>query len=330
MNENKYFPIDCTKVVLALMIVAMHTGLPGEMPHTVQRIIEPLLEIAVPLFFVFSGFFFARKMNWRQTSSRILRLYAFWLLLSWPLCFNNYEGLTVIECIQKTIFSGAFNVAWFLVTLLWCTVITGMTLRSKKHWTLRFVALSIVATVLYIMCISSFCYPQMAEFEPLGFLMRGYRTLFFTINWSVPHGLLFFLIGVGIYHYRIRMKTGWAWSLLILSLIFFAFECYYLSVYGLKHRNPSAAFSVPPLAIAILMTMLCYCRPTPTAARGKLMREYSTMLYLAHPMIMFLLFWFFGFKSGIAGFSATLAIFTFAFMLYQRLRPKFPILKYAC
>lgn len=61
------------------------------------------------------------------------------------------------------------------------------------------------------------------------------------------------------------------------------------------------------------------------------MRQISTMLYLSHPMIMFLLYRATGINSGLPRFAATLAVFAVIFVAYHYLcnRRYFHWLRYA-
>ena len=69
--ENKYYFIDKTKIVLAILVIVLHSG-----PNPS---IEMICNVAVPLFFSFSGFFYSRsRKSWADFSKRILLLYAFW------------------------------------------------------------------------------------------------------------------------------------------------------------------------------------------------------------------------------------------------------------
>lgn len=325
---NRYFTINCTKMVLAVMVVCLHSCLlTGN--HIADTAIHILLQLPVPLFFSFSGFFFA-KGNLKKSVRHILSLYAFWLIVCWPLTITVYRDMTFMQAIGQTLFSGAFSVAWFLVALLWCMIITSavMHIRCKKVAVTLLLALGIG---LYILCISQFCYKTLLNSGIGGTIISGYKSIFHTIAWSFPQGLVFFAVGYLFNLYDIRLRKSTAAALAVPAIALYAAEAWLIINHGLGN-DIIATFAMMPAVPALTALILSFCCPTPYVTQGKRLREASTMLYLSHPMIMFLLYRAFGITGGLMRLLPTLAIFTIMFAVYLRLRERrgFQWLRYAC
>lgn len=85
---KNYDVLDLTKLVLSIMIVAIHTSL-------FPNILYPWLRLAVPLFFIISSFLLFSKVNNVSLTEkdivvknyiiRQLKLYLFWFIILLPL-----------------------------------------------------------------------------------------------------------------------------------------------------------------------------------------------------------------------------------------------------
>ena len=74
--------LDCLKVILSVLIVILHSHPLGEKYH---YIFYPLVRVAVPVFFIISGFLFFNKCErinpidaLKRYVIRNMKLYAFW------------------------------------------------------------------------------------------------------------------------------------------------------------------------------------------------------------------------------------------------------------
>lgn len=92
-KKPKLDMVDLTKLILAFMVVAIHTYLLGEY-------IYPFVRLAVPTFFVFTGYFTFRKIDFetdkkiqknifRITLKRYIILYMVWFMILLPYTIDN-------------------------------------------------------------------------------------------------------------------------------------------------------------------------------------------------------------------------------------------------
>lgn len=55
--------VDCVKLLMALVVVAIHTLPPATFPKGISRCVSAVYALAVPFFFVASGFFLGYKVS---------------------------------------------------------------------------------------------------------------------------------------------------------------------------------------------------------------------------------------------------------------------------
>lgn len=98
-----YYNIDIAKVVFAIFVVAIHTLQPftATLSSEARHIVTALLSLAVPFFFVASGFLLGNKLNSTNREGqlaylkkwiyRIGRLYLFWTLIYLPYAIYGFS-----------------------------------------------------------------------------------------------------------------------------------------------------------------------------------------------------------------------------------------------
>lgn len=115
-SESYYgWRFDLLRLILALLVVAIHT-------YPFPTYMNPLLDLAVPLFFIMSSFFF---FGGSKTLPRFLKrnayLYLFWFtLLLVPTAFIRgwYKSFNVLLFIRNIVFYETFKASWFISALM--------------------------------------------------------------------------------------------------------------------------------------------------------------------------------------------------------------------
>ncbi|MBU2957556.1 acyltransferase family protein [Paracoccus sp. 1_MG-2023] len=102
------------RLLLALSVIALHSGFPDGAPALVyQSLINGLFRLAVPVFAVISGFFFLGAMRSGRAGAyigRILSLYAMWMVIYLPIYGPDF---TSVGHAAQLFFFGYFHL-WFL------------------------------------------------------------------------------------------------------------------------------------------------------------------------------------------------------------------------
>lgn len=139
-SYKKYNAIDILKLVLAVLVMVIHSGID-------KTVLSPVLRTAVPLFFIISGYFFFSKnrmlLSGRERNAalakfakRNLFLYLFWSVIQFPIWFfiRGYyqdgfiDGMLI--ALKGILLGGGFTGGWYIVALVIGVVLVF--LASKK------------------------------------------------------------------------------------------------------------------------------------------------------------------------------------------------------
>ena len=155
VNGNKY---DILKLVLAILIVGIHSSKAG-------MILRPVLRLAVPLFFMISSYLFFLKQgtlnSWQERlkglkkyAKRILLLYLFWFVLLLPCTIYYREwyvdfGPEKLLVIARSFFFGStFIASWFLMASLMGVAIVWL----LASWKMRNGWIIGSGAAIYVLC----------------------------------------------------------------------------------------------------------------------------------------------------------------------------------
>ncbi len=194
---------DILKIVLSLFVVAIHSNL-------LIHVLSPWIRIAVPLFFIMSGYFFFSKLNCASNYSqqktflknfiiRNILLYAFWFICLLPIFLYIRRDLLFGHGIIKGIFvflkylllNGTFTASWYIVATIYGTLVIFFLLRKLPN-----ALLIALASLLYIVATISSSYPQLiAENEITYFLYSGFTNYISPIPNSFVVAVAWLIIG---------------------------------------------------------------------------------------------------------------------------------------
>ena len=129
MKHRYSAELDFTKAVLALLVTALHTFLNTPNPR-LYPLLNPLTRMAVPTFFILSGYFFFRKINkvdsverkivLINTEKRYVALYGFWFILLLPVTLRTDFTLfdSPLHFLKQLIFNSTFSDSWYIMALI--------------------------------------------------------------------------------------------------------------------------------------------------------------------------------------------------------------------
>lgn len=153
-----YYSIDCAKVLFAVFVVGIHTLAPftATLSIEAQRVITAILSMAVPFFFVASGFLLGNKLNSTDREGqlvylkkwiyRIGRLYLLWTLIYLPYAIYGFsiEKLSFIKSVAiytRNIILVGENYwswpLWYLLAMFIAGCIIYLLLRiniQRRYW----------------------------------------------------------------------------------------------------------------------------------------------------------------------------------------------------
>ena len=150
--RKNYNNIDLFKFIMALVVVAIHTGPFAAAGPLINRIWTPLSQLAVPFFFLSSTFLIGDRNPTpeallpalRKQTRKIAKLYLIWTAAYLPLTVYHFitAGYSVPAALrsflQGTLFIGEnFNswMLWYLLSALYAQLFTiAMLKKDMKPW----------------------------------------------------------------------------------------------------------------------------------------------------------------------------------------------------
>lgn len=141
-HNHEYIGVDICKYIMAFAVVAIHVSSPACIGIKLPDILEWFVRLAVPFFFVATGFFLQHKLDrmtveeriktLRQRSLQLIKLFSYWLIIYFPI--SLYLAIDSGRPYLKSVAIYVFNV-----------VING---ESSYAWPLWFIySLSIVCLI---------------------------------------------------------------------------------------------------------------------------------------------------------------------------------------
>lgn len=210
-EQTNYGVIDVARFVMSILVIAIHVdtfySIQGETSATLFRDITGL---AVPFFFVTSGFFFREKSE-RHSKKYILKLlktYICWTVVYIPLTVFYYwsHGLSaaaaLLQFVQRFVLVGenfySFQL-WYLPALICSVVLYQLGARIFDRRKCSTNAILMIAILLFIggRAITFLSSGQM-EIPLISFVARLYFRIFVTTRNGMFYGFAFFMIGLWI------------------------------------------------------------------------------------------------------------------------------------
>ena len=296
IKENNYVLIDVLKFICALFVVGIHSNIMNDVNNTIQWYIMHLFfRIAVPFFFIASGFLFGKKILKGEeglkniTTKQIKRLlipFIFWMLVGLPYVIMTMTGDNILIIILKILRQVVFypwGALWFTLALIVAILMEYYFLKKKK------LKIAIVlGIVFYIIALLGNSYYFVLEGTPLKGLMDIYRKVCITTRNGVFEAFPIFTIGVYIASKEKSIervsnsKLAFSFILIILIQILevtFIRNCNYIDDHSLF---------ITTIFIVSIMLMICikFRSVKLKFVNNKLLRNLSTGIYFLHSPIL--------------------------------------------
>lgn len=338
--QKNYDSLDMLKFILSLTILAIHSGLFG-------GAIYPYARLAVPLFFIISGFFAFGKLDNISDSQRrwsalwnmllrYLKLYGFWFVVLSPVTFlfRGYfrDGLVsgLVKLLEGFLFTSTFQGSWYLMACIQGILVVY--LLSRKFGNKTILALSI-PFYIYATLVSK--HESLISTVPVlkkwvDILHGPFPTPYGSVILSTIYITLGKMTADGDFR-NIKKRT---------SLFLAAAFCGLLLVeYGLhtRHewfvRSADCWLMLAPAALFVFLIVLNLDLQIPQAS---LLRKLSTLLYCQHMAVIYIfdiLFYKLGIPNsmGVTLFLCTLITTVVSSLIILKLKDKkaFGFLRYA-
>lgn len=220
MNKS-YSSIDFFKFIMAVCVVALHTNLiKGCTNAIIIAIYDSFISLAVPFFFISSGFLLARKLNYpfsdeqsidyiRLYLSRMIKLYLLWTAIYFPVAVyyfvNEDMGLikAVLLYIKGFVFVGEQYNSWHLWYLLSTIYALIIIIILLKYIHLKPEKILIMGMIVYIVGI---VITYLVDFEGnmhILFLLIKKIVMYSISSGRILSGFMYISVGMVIFRKQV-------------------------------------------------------------------------------------------------------------------------------
>lgn len=304
MSEKNYYSLDIAKFISALLVIAIHTAPLIDLNATANFVfVQIIARIAVPFFFITSGFLFFRHIDmsreWNDYANitylkryefRIFRMYLIWTILYLPfsyLLLRGGDGITmqsILMYVRDFFFQGSYYHLWFLPSLMFA-VFAVYVLRSyvsMKH-------VLIISGILYIIGMLGNVYGDTLSTIPVvSNLFALYTQVFVTTRNGLFFGMIFIAMGACIANRTMLTPLKGRYIGFLVAIILLCVESFGLKELGIMKDLTSMYVMLVPVVwflFHILIRFELKKRPI-----YRFLRTSSLLIYTVHIMFTVVLF----------------------------------------
>ncbi|MCI6995619.1 MAG: acyltransferase [Eubacterium sp.] len=300
MVETKrkvYTGIDLFKLIAAILVVILHaiettSWYPNEIKFVITR-------VAVPFFFISSGFFFYKGLEKAEDihdyfvkyEKNILRMFLVWALIIYSpfeviSYTNKYPGAGVLKTalyLVRRIFIIGPGPYWYLVALIGASCFLYACYK-KENEKLLLVGMA----VGFILEIAYSCFRGILSNVELFRLI--FNAIYFVYSWEFNFfmfGIPFMGIGFLVARHNKSLKSNYAFLLLILSTMMRIVE------YNLPVWFPSTFWRNNEISLFFILQAYAFFMLGKDIQLGinyntsKLLRELSSCIYFLHAIVLY-------------------------------------------
>lgn len=288
IEKKNYSGIDCFRFIAALLIVAIHTSPLASFSGTGDFILTRITaRVAVPFFFVTSGFFLISKYNCNAEkliafAKKTALIYGTGILIYIPV--NIYNGYfktdnLLPEMIKDIVFDGTIYHLWYLPASVIGAVIAWYLIKKLKY-PKAFAA----ASLLYLIGLFGDSYYGISE--KVACLNSLYGLIFQVTDYTrngIFFAPIFFLTGGFIADNRSRISFEKCIYGFIFSFALMFGEAMTLHHFNLQRHDSMYVFLLP--TVYFLFNAVLHFKGKRLAA----LRTSSLIIYIIHPMMIIII-----------------------------------------
>ncbi|MBO5666382.1 MAG: acyltransferase [Firmicutes bacterium] len=298
-SPAQYARIDAARFFCALLVVAIHVR-PLETYTELGNFLldKGLCRIAVPFFFLVSGFFWARKpMGLKSLGSFLLRiviLYGLWTAIYYPVVLESQD---MTNFWRRCLLSGSYYHLWYYPAMFVAVILTWIFFRKRGGFAVM------LALLCYVIgCLGESYYGFFADNAQVTAAAERYFALFWSTRSGLFFGFFFFALGAYLQKARWRMSRRKAAAALAVSFGLMAVEILTLRSLGVA-RDYNLYFALIPATLFFFLWLTSRSHGTPSWLTPELcgfLRKTSVLIYGIH-----LWFKYYGVKwATTVGFAA--------------------------
>ena len=289
--------IDCFRYFCALLVVIIHAHPFAYFSDELNSIsIDYFTRIAVPFFFMVSGYYFTKKIiankaNLKAYLLSILGIYAFWsVVYAVKANLSNIKKHHIDMKIVKNVligflFKGTSEHLWYIPSLMLAIIVLYVVYRLKIRKALY--AYSILAFT--VACFGFSYNTSVGSKIPVLSTLYASQNYFTCVHRLFIFGICFVTLGSFICEYEkhlLEKSSKHYFILIVVTYALFVVEKTAVKLIPLGTNN-LYNFALPPLVFVIFMFLLK--NPMPGAGSiAKYFRNASSFVYFSHPLFMWI------------------------------------------
>jgi len=300
-KKREYKGIDLMKFIAAILVISLHTNAFYEFNLIFGNIAKQgFSRLAVPFFFICSGYFLASSLENKdkESSRKVLRktmLRLLWLYVGWCIVYFTYDMIEMIETfsdiglaslmyIRNVIFFGSHGHLWYMPALMLGVILSYI--ACKKKMVKQFLLASMI---LYLIGLLGQAYSWMLDGNDfLSMFKNSYLAIFQTTRNGLFFGFPFVMLGVFINQEKDMSSTSRLLKrYLIAQSLFFVEICFLL--FATKAFTYDMSIMLVPTSYYLFKTILTFNVPI-SSSTAKALREYSTGIYFSHGIFLIIFF----------------------------------------
>lgn len=304
MNESvekqEYIFLDFVKFICAVCVIYIHIPALSELsPEASFWLRDYLCRLAVPMFFLASGYFLSTKFENREKTvayiKRIAAMYTGFTIIYLPMIIYGYRNnltsmkgvaVAVIDFVRNFLLLGSWVHFWYFTALISGVIILYIMIKCLK---VSIKTVIVIAMVLYIMGIVLADHRDAIQSVPLiGKFARIYFAIFDNTRNGLFVGLPFVSVGyyIGIRKYRIKTSGIIKAFISILALSVMLMETIWKRKFMEIQQFEFLLTSVP--VSAILFVLVCSINVDKKYKTcGIYLRKMSGLIYGLHMLFLF-------------------------------------------
>lgn len=288
--KERYYQVDVMRFVCAILVISIHTSALysfGDIPGKVLSL--GIARIAVPFFFIASGYFFYERFNHEgYLKAYIIRILKYYLISTVVytlilFTFIKSRNSNIWDLVKNLLFNGVSPSLWFFPALIFS--ISVLYLFLKKNWIKPLIIASIV---LYALGLIGDSYYGLVVGTPLEKLVDLYSSVFVYTRNGLCFGLPFLTLGVLINKYDLKNKLKHLKALTLFFAVIFASEAYVLISNNISKDNNMYISLI--FLVSCLFLLSLRSKKVLSDRKAQLLRDMSLWIYCLHELIQFLVY----------------------------------------
>lgn len=303
VKKKQYDFVNLAKFISAVFVIGIHTsplqGLHPKLNYFTRCIV---FRLAVPFFFICSGYFLAEKLFDEDKKKvkdyvnkyilNILNIYILWSIIYTLLNFNTYFGdgniiKNIILVVARFLFKGAYIQLWYLSAI--CVSVYLIYIILDKY---NFKVLIFISLLFYIFGLLGDLYYGFIDKTILGNMMNIYFSLFGEMFNSFTWGMIFIVMGIGVNKFNLNSKIKNNFIINMILFLLFTIESFTLKSFDIPKDNCtsiSLLLLTPMIFMYILNLDEKYTNIYILRKNSSVLRQLSLYMYLIHGVFLIFL-----------------------------------------